>query len=214
MKNYLESSISMHVGQTMANLNYGWNDLCTETTIKTLVEGCAVYLGRNKSKDRPVAVELRDKNDKFHFGMYVQYIKQDEGDEGSWTLSMTFDEKDIDRENWTIVRYPEDQVLAGIIYDVGYTRYGAYYKYSPKETNNTICDGSPQELFCICVDGIVDYMRANVAIDPEMEMTNYFTCSAKLEADGSVYIGVEPSALMKQHIKDDAAIDNDNAKVA
>jgi hypothetical protein len=50
-------------------------------------------------------------------------------------------------------------------------------------------------------------MRANVAIDPELEMTNYFTASAKLEGDGSVYIGVEPSALMKQHIKDDAAID-------
>jgi hypothetical protein len=209
MKNYLESSINMNVGKIMANLSYGWNDLCTETTIKTLIEGSAVYLGRNKSKDRPVCVELRDMNDKFHFGMYVQYIKQDEdgADEGSWALSMTFDEKDIDHDNWTIVKYPDDQVLAGIIYDVGYTRYGAYYKYSPKETNNTVCDGSPQELFCICVDGIVEYMRANVAIDPELEMTNYFTASAKLEGDGSVYIGVEPSALMKQHIKDDAAID-------
>lgn len=209
MKNFFESTICMQIGKEMSSRNYGWNDRCTEVTIKTMIEGFAVYLGRNKSKDRPLAVELKDANDKFHFGMVAQYIKQDEegADDGSWALTMTFDEKDIDRENWTVVSYPEDQVLDSIVYDVGYSRYGAYYKFSPKDNNNEVCEGSPQELFCACIDGIANYMRANASVDPQLELENYFTCTAKLEGDGSIYIGVEPSALMKQHIKDDAAID-------
>ena len=210
MKNFLESTIPMQVGKIMAGRNYGWSDVCTEVSIKTLIEGFAVYLGRNKSKDTPLAIELLDTNGKFHFGMFVQYHKQDEegADEGSWSLSMTFDEKDIDKENWTVINYPEDPVLGGIIYDVGYTRYGAYYKFTPKETAGQISEGSPQELFCTVIDVTVDYMRANVAIDPELELTNYFNITAKLEADGSVYLGIEPSALIKQHVKDDAAIDS------
>lgn len=209
MKNFMESTICLQVGKIMSNRNYSWNDRCTEVTVKTLVEGFAVYLGRNKSKDRPVVAELRDFEDKFHFAMWVQYIKQEEegADEGSWALSMTFDEKDIDYDNWTVVKYPEDQVLAGAVYDVGYSRYGAYYKFQPKDNNNEVCEGSPQELFCACVDGIVEYMRGNVSIDPILQMENYFTATAKLEGDGSVYIGMEPSALMKQHIKGDAEID-------
>ena len=209
MKNFTESTICQEIGKIMLNRSYGWNDHCSEVTIKTVFEGFSVYLGRNKNKDTTVCAILKDVNDKFHFAAYVQYQKQDEegADEGSWTLNMTFDEKDIDKENWTIVSYPEDPVLAGIVSDIGYSRYGAYYQFAPKNNVNEVCDGSPQELMCTCIDVIASYMRANVANDPELEITGYATLTAKLEADNSVYIGVEPSALMKQHVKDDAAID-------
>ena len=208
MKNFLESTVPMQVSKIMLDRNYGWGEHSTLVTIKTLIEGFAVYLGRNKSKDTPVAATLVGLNDKFYFQ------KQDEegADEGSWTLSMTFDEKDIDYDNWTVAKYPHDPVLSGIIYDVGFTRYGANFVFSPKDNVGTICEGSPQELFCTIVDVIVDYMRANVSIDPQLELTNYFTITATLETDGSVYLGVEPSALMKQHVKDDSDIDsNQNA---
>ena len=209
MKNFMESTICLQVGKLMANKAYAWNDRCTEVSIKTLIEGMAVYLGRNKSKDKVVVAELRDAQDKFHFAMKVQYLKQDEdgADEGSWALTMTFDEKDIDYENSAVAKYPEDQVLAGIIYDIGYSRYGAFFKFQDKDNNNEVCEGSPQELLCTCIDGVADYMRANVSVDPVLEMENYFTATAKLEGDGSIYIGMEPSALMKQHIKDDSSID-------
>jgi hypothetical protein len=214
MKNFLESTIPMQVGKIMSGRNYAWSDYCTDATFKTLFEGMALYLGRNKSKDIPVAIELRDSNDKFHFGAYVQYIKQDEGDEGSWVLNYTFCETDIDRENWTIAKYPDDQVASGILTDIAYTRYGMIFKFLPKDNNGNICEGSPQELLCTCIDALYDYMRANVTQDPELEYPNYFTATAKLDGDGSVYVGIEPSAIMKQHVKDDSYIDKEKDNAA
>ena len=209
MKNFFETTICMQVGKIMVGRNYGWNDRCTELSLETLVEGFAVYLGRNKSKDTPLATVLVDMNDRFHFGMVVEYHKQsDDSEGGSWSLSITFNEKDIDYDNWTIVKYPEDPVLSGIIYDVGFTKYGIHFKFAPRDNVGTISEGSPQELFCTIVDVLIDYMRANVAIDPEMELTKFFTVTAKLEGDGSVYLGVEPSALLKQHVKDDSISDD------
>lgn len=206
MKNFYETDICKTIGEIMVGRNYGWNDKGTEVTIKTLMEGFSVYLGRNKSKDNPVAVELVDVDGKFHFGMWVEHVKDDDNEEGSWKLNMTFEESTMDRNNWTITNYPDDPVLVGIVQDVGYTNFGAHYKFAPKDANGKICEGSPQELFCTCVDCIVDYLRANVAIDPELEMSYYFSAVAKLEADGSVYIEAKPSNNLQQHIKDDKVL--------
>lgn len=208
MKNYLESTIPMQVGKIMSNRNYAWNDFCTESCIKTIFEGMAVFLGKKKSKDTPVALEVRDINDKFRFGAFVQYHKQDEesADEGSWTLNYTFDEDEIDRKNWKVSSFPEDQVASGIIEDIAYTQWGMIFKFLPKDNNNNVCEGSPQELICTVLDVIYDYMRTNVTTDPVLEFTNYFTATAALNGE-SVYVGIEPSALLKQHVKDDSGID-------
>ena len=216
MKNYLESTIPTQVDKIMSSRDYGWNDRCTEVCIRTLCEAMAVYLGRNKSKDTPVAIELRDVDDKFHFGAYVQFIKQDEegADDGSWPLNYTFAENDIDHENWTVVKYPEDQVACGILSDIAFSRYGMIFKFLPKDTDGKICEGSPQELLCTCIDAVYDYMRANVAQDPDLEFTDYFTATAKVDGDGSVYVGMTASALMKQHVKDDAFIDKKDSAAA
>ena len=211
MKNFVSTTISTEVGKIFGSRKYGWNDHATELTIETLIEGFAVYLGRNKSKDIPLAIKLVDTNDKFHFGMYVQYLKQDDDEEGSWSLSMTFNENDIDSDNWKVVKYGDDPILNSIVNDTGYNTYGVHFKYAPKDASGNIREGSPQEIFCTIIDVIVDYMRANVTTDPELELVNYFTAVAKLEGDGSVYIGIEPAALIKQHIKDDQITHNSKA---
>lgn len=204
MKNFYETSISRSIGKIMLNRSYGWNERCTEVSIKCLMEGFAVYLGRNKSKDTPVAITLVDANNQFHFGMWVEYNKQDEeGSEDSWHLGMTFSEKDIDMDNWTVAKYPESQVAVGIVDDVCYTRFGGQYKFAPKTHDGKAAQGSPQELFCICLDTIADYMRANVSLDPDLEMPHYFYAKAQVESDGSTYIEMTPAMALKQHIKDD-----------
>ena len=209
MKNYLETTINMQVNKIMSSRNYGWNDHCTEMILNTLFEATAVYLGRNKSKDTPVAIEIRDANDKFHFGAFVQYMKTDEAgaDEGSWALSYTFSENDINHTDWTVVKYPQDQVAAAVIEDIAYSRYGIMFKFLEKDSSGKVAEGSPQELINICIDAVHDYMRANVMNDPVLEFGNYATLTARQDGENSVYIGVEPSALMKQYVKDDAAID-------
>lgn len=210
MKNYLESTIPMQLNKIMSGRNYGWNDQCSEACIRSLFEGFAVYLGRNKSKDTPLAIVLKDVDDKFHFAAYVQYLKQGEAgaDEGSWALNYTFSESDLDKENWTIVNYPDDQVAFGMVSDIAFSRYGMVFKFLPKDADGKICEGSPQELLCTCIDTVYDYMRANVAQDPTLEYTDYFTATAKVDGDGSVYVGITPSALLKQHVKDDSMIDS------
>jgi hypothetical protein len=63
-------------------------------------------------------------------------------------------------------------------------------------------DGSPNELITTVFDIIRDYMKANVTIDPQLDITNYCVMTAR--ADGTdVAIGIEPDAKLKQHVKDD-----------
>jgi len=55
------------------------------------------------------------------------------------------------------------------------------------------------------IDAIADYMRGNVAVDPELEFTNYLSFKAELSGN-DVYIGITPSPLLKQFVKDDSSI--------
>ena len=104
------------------------------------------------------------------------------------------------------MNYPDDQVAFGMVSDIAFSRYGMVFKFLPKDADGKICEGSPQELLCTCIDTVYDYMRANVAQDPTLEYTDYFTATAKVDGDGSVYVGITPRALLKQHVKDDSVI--------
>ena len=206
MKNYLESSIPMQIMKTFTSRDYGWNDFVSEACIKTLFEGAAIFLGKNKSKDTPVALVFKDANDKFHFAAYVQFHKQEEegADEGSWTLNYTFNDEDIDAK-WKVYTFPESQAAYAVIADHGHDEYGLVFKFMPKDDNGNICEGSAQELFCTILDVIFDYMRSNVSIDPVLEFTNLFTMTGEI-AGNNVYIGIEPSEHLKQHVKDDSGV--------
>ena len=70
-----------------------------------------------------------------------------------------------------------------------------------------ICKGSSTELVTVVLDALYDYMRANVTLDPVLQMDNYFTMTAEAVNDGSVYVGIEPSAILKQYVKDDVKTD-------
>jgi hypothetical protein len=207
MKNFLESGINLQVSKTFTNRNYGWNDFATESCIKTLFEGAAIFLGKNKSKDTPTALVFKDIDGRFHFGAYVQFHKQEEEgtDEGSWTLSYTYNEDDIDPK-WAIYDFTESQVAYKAIIDIAHDKFGINFKYAPKDDNNKICEGSAQELLITIMDVIFDYMRANVSIDPVLEFPGYFTMTSEISGN-SVYVGIEPSEQMKQHVKDDSEIE-------
>lgn len=216
MINYSESSIPMQIDKILSDRNYGWSDYCSEATIKTIFEGIAVFLGKVKSKDNPVALVFKDIYDKFVFAGYVQFHKQeeDENDQGSWTLNYTFAESDIDFKSWTIYYYPDSQVADQVLTDVGYSQFGLVFKFRSKDDNDQICEGSPQEIFAAILTTIYDYMRANVTIDPVLNFPNYFVATAELNGDNEgIYVGFEPSALLKQHIKDDATASTNNAEI-
>lgn len=209
MKNYLECTIPQHVLKVMQSRSYIWDDFSTEALIKTAFETGAIFLSRHKSKDTTTALIFRDMEDKFHFASYVQFHKQEEegSDEGSWTLNYTFDENDIDTKNWTVFTFPSDQEAKHLLEDIAFTQYGIIFKYMEKDSMGKICKGSSAELVNVVLDGIFDYMRANVTLDPVLVMDNFFTMTAEAVNDGSVYVGIEPSALLKQYVKDDVQTD-------
>lgn len=208
MKKLLESTILMQIGKVMSSRDYGWNDFCSEACIKTIFEATAVFLGKNKSKDTPVALEFKDAMDNFHFAGYVQYHKQEEegSDEGSWSLNYTFDQNDIDYKNWKVYSFPEDQQSFAVVSDIAYSQWGLVFRFVPKDNKGNVAEGSAQELLTTILDVIKEYMREMVSIDPVLVYDNYFTATAEMNGD-SVYIGIQPSALLKQHVKDDAKVD-------
>lgn len=208
MKNLLETSIMSAVKDEFYKDQFSWNDYCTEVCVKTVMESMAIFLGKNKSKDQPVALIIKDFNDQFVFAAYVQFHKQQEegADEGSWTLNYTYDEDDIDTKNWKLYYIPDDQEAIAILYDVAFSKYCMRFISQPKDDNEKYCKGSAQHIVLVILRAIYDYMRANVTKDPVLQVTDFFTMTAEINGD-SVYVGIEPSALLKQHVKDDSDID-------
>lgn len=204
MATYSESTIPMQIVKVFDNRDYRWNDNASEATIRSIFEGCAVFLGMYKSKDHPTAVLLNDAQDRFHFGAFTEFHKgEDENDEGYWSLNYTFDENDIDYKSWKVYKFVEDKIVDAVFEDIAYSEHGLYFKFRAKDDLGNICEGSAQELMVTILDVIKDYMRANVTVDPILEFPNLFTATAELNAD-QVYIGIEPSPLLRQYVKDDA----------
>ena len=203
MKNLIESSIYENVLKEMTQIRgYRWDDNSTASIIFSTLEAMAQFLGQKKSKDHPVAVCIYDKNGGFHFGASVEFDKEDESEDGSWSLNYTFKESDIDAANTTVYKIPESQEACAVLVDVAFKGYSMRYTFVENPDKSVMNDGSPTELITCIFDIIRDYMKANVTIDPQLDITNYCVMTAR--ADGTdVSIGIEPDAKLKQHVKDD-----------
>lgn len=206
MKNYIGSTIPMAIQQRMESQSFSWNTSLSEDCFKCLFESMAVYLGRKKSKDKVVGLKLNDMNNGFHFGAYVSFLNQEEagGDDGAWGLNFTFDESDFDEKNWEIHTFDEPEARV-TFEDTTYNKAGVVFKFRPGEANNQVSNASAQSVLCTMIDCIKQYMETNVAVDPELEFTNYLLFKAELSGN-EVYIGITPSPLLKQFVKDDSSI--------
>ena len=204
MKNLVESSIYENVVKEMIEIRgYRWDDKTTATVIFSTFEAMAKFLGKKKSKDNPVALFICDKNGYFHFGASVEYDKEAENDEdGSWSLNYSFNENDFDLNNTTVYKVPESQEADAMLAEVAFKGYSMRYVFATNDDKTTQNDGSPTELITTVFDIIRDYMKANVTIDPQLDITNYCVMTAR--ADGNdVSIGIEVDPKLKQHVKDD-----------
>ena len=209
MKNYISSTINQEIQKRMLDKQIAWNDQLSENCIYGLFEAFGVFLGKHKSKDNPVAVVLNDFNGGYHFGAFVQFIPQNEEstDEGSWALSYSFDENGIDSKNWKVFTFNDDPEVSSTFEDVVYSRYGVGFLQKEKDRNDEICDASPQALLCTIIDTVKDYMEANITIDPDLSIDGFAHLKAEAAGD-NVIIGIEPSATLKQLVKEDNSIGN------
>lgn len=206
MKKFNETSIANEILKILTEkFHYGWEAEFSEDTCKALFEGTAIFLGEFKNKNHPVIATLEDKTGNFHFAGIVTFIPNEEDEtKGSYNLSYTFDVddvKDIKKSNPDTKEYNfNDPTLRHIISDISLKKFAiAFNTYEGQEYINPV--------MCACADAIKEYMRANVNIDPKLELDDYFSANAEVDGE-KVYISVTPSAVMKQHVKDDASTEN------
>lgn len=205
-KEIMETTIFNEIYKIMSSRDYGWGDNASSAIIRSTVEGMAAFLGQKKNRDFPVSVGVYDNNDVFHFGAIVEFQKAEEegGDEGSWTLSYTFDGNDIDKNTTKIYKIPEDQEANKTIASTAYEKEGMYFTFIENDDNNVQNDGSPQELIITVFDVIRDYMRMNITQDPVLNITGVAKLTAVADTNSNnVIIGIEPDEKMRQYVKDD-----------
>jgi hypothetical protein len=197
MKKYEETGIDNEILKVMTEkLHYGWDTSFSRDSVKMLIEGIAKYLGEVKDRKVVKAVSLEDLKGNFHFGAFVEFHESEDG-KGSFSLTYTFDKDEIKPEFATVTA--SNPVLHHIIADVGLTKYGVSFRsYEGKEFIIPT--------MCTVADCIKAYLHANVSIDPAVEMEDFFTATAEIDGD-KVYYSLTPSAIIKQHVKEDASIE-------
>ena len=199
MKKLAETGIADEIFKTLTEKDaYAWEASFSEDAVKMLFEGVATYLGEVKSKKEIKAAVLNDLKGNFHFAAFVQFIPNEEDKEkGSYSLNFTFDESDITKE-MKVVTF-KDPTLHHIISDVGVTKFNiCFHSYEGQEFIVPV--------MAACADAIKEHLRANISIDPKLEMEDFFTATAEMDGD-KVYCSITPSAVLKQHVKDDASIE-------
>nr|DAE82564.1 MAG TPA: hypothetical protein [Caudoviricetes sp.] len=201
MRQFEETGIANEITKVLTEkYNFLWDSAFSLDAIKTMFSGMAQYLGQVKSKK--VVKACRFDTGTFHIGAYVSFMPSDEDENrGSYNLSFTFDPKDIP-EGAEIVDF-SDPVFRHIVSDEGYNRYRILF---------TTYDGQDYmtPAFAVAADCIKEYLRANVDVDPELELKDFFI--ATVQADGKEnYYAITPSATLKQYVKDDAALEEEVA---
>lgn len=196
MVKYEETAIDNEILKVLQEKhNYSWDQTMSKDAVKMLLEGTAIYLGEVKSKKEVKACVLNDKSGNFIFGAFVRFIPNEEDEtKGSYSLNYTFDEKDITKDMKQVTY--KDPVLHHIISDTGLKFRLGFNSYEGQEFIVPVIG--------VCAQAIKDYMRANVNVDPKLELEDFFTATAEMEGD-KVYVGITPSAVLKQHVKDDAS---------
>ena len=200
MKTFIESNLPMNINQRFSDNSFLWSDQLSEATIQALLVAFAKFLSNKKNKDKIIAIVLTDFTDSFHFGAYVQYVKEENEDGGSWQLNYTFNENDIDPKTMEIHNFSEAECRM-MFEDIGYRKIGIMWSYMSEDSSNKPSEACSQSTMVMIFDCIKEYMRANVNYDNKLNIVDYMVFTAEL--DGDIYISCEPSAILKQYIKED-----------
>lgn len=203
MKDIIESTVGNEAVKILeGDYSLGWSEALTVNTISDVFISMAKFLGKKKSKDKPVVVEIRDQNGYFHFAGYVTFLAQQENgsDEGSWSLNYTFDESDIE-SNWEKHDFIKDQESYAVFQDVTYKNHGISWRFVSVD-NKELSEGTPGFIIPILMDVLKRYMEANAIVCPELSISERVYLKAELNSN-KIYISITPNAVLKSYIKDD-----------
>lgn len=192
------SSICVRIAREKYSID--WGHQFTIPVFKTIIEGMALYLNSIKKKGQTmgckITVTQKDTHTEvFVIGAYVESTTSEDG-ENSFTLTYTVNEDDmnfIPREN---IFGLNDVTFKYRLLDLGFEKYG----YSLNVVNER---SFTNEVYATAISACVEYLKANVDIDPELELKDFFIARIDRGENDTYNISITPSALVKQHIKDD-----------
>ena len=198
MKKIAETTIFNNIMKEMSNKGVIWDVSASEDIIKLAFEAVSAYLGQIKSKTEDKGIKFSDNKGNFHFGAYVSFIprKEDEN-RGSYSLSFTFNEDDM--KNVPSCVEINNQLFRHVLAGIASRNYHLYFEADPNEDWVSVA-------LITCLDGIKQYLEMNISNDPSIELDEFFSATAELDGD-KIYVAITPSAILKQHIKDDASLE-------
>lgn len=167
-----------------------WVDLL----FKLITESMAVYLGEVKG-DTPKAIKLVTEDEKTTLFAAVIEKNKSEAGEG-YSLTYGFND-DIIPEDAEVVN-TDDPVYSKLFDTFAMQKFHMRFASINGRRFGTV-------IMRVAVKSMVEYMRANVGIDPVIEIPEYFKVEASIE-DNAMHLKFTPSEVLKQHIKDDASI--------
>lgn len=207
MKNFIESTIPNSILQRMDLLNFFWRNELSEVCVKSLIESMARFLSIKKSKDKTVAIVLKDLNEQFVFAAYTTFIQQTEpgADEGSYSINYTFDESEINDKTMVVYNF-DDPEMRQEFENTAYIKDGLVWKFHEADDPDRPCEASSTNINSLIMNTIKEYMETNVNFDNQLNINGYMVFTAEAESGGNIYISCEPSPVIKQFMKDDNSI--------
>ena len=175
-------------------MNVSWEYI--DKILTTLVAGTAECLAAIKSKDYPVAFVFRQTNEEFIAASMVEYFEGAKGEAGNWSLTWTFDEKDIPDNARRVSIFDNDFI--SFFKGSAFNRYGMIFDQN--DYANT--------MFTYLLTVIKKYLLDNASETEEwgVKLDGVIQFRVAIE-DGEKVISAEPDGEIKQLIKDDASIE-------
>ena len=196
-----DTNILNDINKAMYSNNINWDPSLSSDVIKMTLESVSEYLGQVKKKSEPVGIKINDDRGNFCFGAFVTFIPMEVDEtKGNYNLTFTFDESDMKEVTKTVDQ--RDSLFRHVFYSVGSSE-----KYKIRFEADAANDWIGYAI-CVCMTAIKTYLEKNYKLDPQVVMDDFFTASAELDGE-KIYVAITPSAVLKQHIKDDASIETE-----
>ena len=201
MKQLAETNISsICIRSSYDQYALSWGHEFTLPVFKTLFEGMAKFLGAVKHKGETIGckvslIEEKTQTEKFVIGSFVESVES-EDEENAFALTVTSKESDlndIERKNLFSM---SDISFRQTLLDLGFKKY----HFSIDRINDR---SYLPEIYDVAINALTEYLKANIDLDPEVELKDYFVARIERGENDTFVISFTPGPILKQHIKDD-----------
>jgi hypothetical protein len=189
-----ESTLGMNYVKALETKNLSWEAQACPPVAQSFIVSIADFLAMVKSKDNKVALAIQNYENVTKFAGIVSYTPAETEDApGEWSLTFTFDPKDIeDCQVYTI----HDSFFQNVALSSSFKETGLKF--------NQTC--FLVDMFSVFADELYKWLDVNAKDSEvvELECDGYFTAQVAFE-EGHKVFSVIPDEEIRQKVKSDAS---------